>query len=152
MLDNARRSVPHDCLKCFSYRNGLREPASPTVLPCGFCNKKAAYDDWNLWCITCDILACNVCVNHGRVGHRHAMVWFKAVRKDLNFQNNNIFNMQRSCDRCKQNYMSALFQGLECTVCRNYHTCLQCTNKKKMPQHLKCRGRDSAWEWQLIKD
>ena len=153
LLDNVSRAACHTCFKCFTYRNRLREPSDPTDMACQYCTKRIAYDDWGLWCNTCDVFGCKMCVDLGRVSHRHAMVWTMVVRKNLDFRNNNsMFNTQRSCDRCKQNYMGAIFQGFECTVCRNYHVCAPCIHKKKLPQHMKCRGRDATYELQLIRD
>ena len=130
----------------------IPKPIARTSRPYRHGVRFSAYGDWNLWCNTCDICACKVCVDLGRLGHRHAMVWTMVVRKNLTFQNNNIYNLQRSCDRCKQSYMGALFQGFECTVCRNYHVCAPCISKKKMLQHMICQGRNAAYELQLIRD
>lgn len=173
LIDHCRNSASQQCLKTFPYRSRLTEPADPTKMKCNICFKgkppvttltlfqallkntdasplnplAIAYGIWNHWCNTCDIAVCNTCVNTGRGAHRHSILWMRPVK--VNMRGPWKIGNQKQCDRCGQAYFSNLFQGFECTGCREYHCCLPCVQKKIFPLHQICSGKQAAFDFLL---
>lgn len=154
LMDHYRKCVWKDCPKTYQYRSQLRDPANPAEkMTCSYCDRSIAWDVWNEWCYTCDEFTCKDCVEDGRAAHRHPLAWTRVVKKApirLTTQFN--FNDKRSCDRCGSTVFTNMFQGMECTICRDYHCCTTCLQKQVRPQHPVCKGRQAAFDFWLIRD
>lgn len=168
VADFLRQAVPAACAKTALQRMLLKDPPNATKnMKCDICLKgqftthltmpysltfmihqAIAYDVWNQWCTHCDSFTCKTCSDTGRGGHRHAMNWTRVVKISPSAQFD--FTKSRICDRCQAQTVSSLYQGLVCTVCRNYDCCLSCITKHIRPQHSVCGGKASTFEFLLF--
>jgi len=108
-----------------------------------------AYDIWNYWCTTCDSFNCRACIDAGRAGHRHTMSWTRVVKTSPKAQF--VLGNYKICDKCGQQYFHHLFQGFECTICRENHCCLSCIVKNIRPKHPFCGGKPSMFDFLLLR-
>ena len=107
------------------------------------------YGEYSHWCPTCDTLLCTICISIGRAHHRHGTNWLRPIKVGApNLLSGSTHH--RNCDSCGQFYFGNMFQGFECGICREYHSCLTCAARKVLPQHPVCKGQKTVWDFYLM--